>query len=81
LLAKLVPIFEDRGCSVVSAADRCGRNLGFLDRKIQRLLKNNFILAWKYINYLFILKTALNNLRNVHYLLEDIVRVNIGSYV
>jgi hypothetical protein len=29
--AKLVPTFADRGCSVVSATDPHGRNLGFLD--------------------------------------------------
>jgi CBS-domain-containing membrane protein len=30
--AKLVPIFEDRGCHVVSVTDSYGRILGFLDR-------------------------------------------------
>jgi hypothetical protein len=32
LLSKLVPTFADRGCHVVSAADRYGRILGFLNR-------------------------------------------------
>jgi hypothetical protein len=31
LVVKLVPIFADRGCCVVSATDPHGRNLGFLD--------------------------------------------------
>jgi hypothetical protein len=34
LSAKLVPIFADRGCLVVSAADSHGRILGFLYRII-----------------------------------------------
>jgi hypothetical protein len=32
LSAKLVPIFADRGCHVVSVTDPYGRILGFLDR-------------------------------------------------
>jgi hypothetical protein len=32
LLAKLVPIFADRGCQVVSVTDPYGHILGFLDR-------------------------------------------------
>jgi hypothetical protein len=32
LSAKLVPIFADRRCHVVSVTDPYGRNLGFLDR-------------------------------------------------
>jgi hypothetical protein len=32
LSPKLVPIFADRGCHVVSVADPYGRSLGFLDR-------------------------------------------------
>jgi hypothetical protein len=32
LPAKLVLIFADRGCHVVSVTDPYGRNLGFLDR-------------------------------------------------
>jgi hypothetical protein len=32
--AKLVPIFADRGCRVVSAVDPYGRFLGFLDQFI-----------------------------------------------
>jgi hypothetical protein len=32
LSAKLVPIFADRGCSVVSATDPYGGILGFLDQ-------------------------------------------------
>jgi hypothetical protein len=32
LSAKLVPIFADRGCHVISVADPYGRILGFLDR-------------------------------------------------
>jgi hypothetical protein len=32
LYEKLVPIFADRGCHVVSVTNPYGRNLGFLDR-------------------------------------------------
>jgi hypothetical protein len=32
LLGEVVPTFADRGCCVVSATDRPGRILGFLDR-------------------------------------------------
>jgi hypothetical protein len=32
LSAKIVPIFADRGCHVVSMTDPYGRILGFLDR-------------------------------------------------
>jgi hypothetical protein len=32
LSAKLVPIFADRGCHVVSVTDPYGRSLGFIDR-------------------------------------------------
>jgi hypothetical protein len=35
LLAKLVQIFADRGCHVVSATDPYGRILEFLDRHIK----------------------------------------------
>jgi hypothetical protein len=35
---KLVPTFEDRGCSMVSATDPHGRNLGFIDRVETRSL-------------------------------------------
>jgi hypothetical protein len=38
--AKLVSIFADRGCRVVSAADPDGSILGFLDRAWQDF-KNN----------------------------------------
>jgi hypothetical protein len=34
LSAKKVPTFADRGCHVVSVADPCGRNLGFLYRSL-----------------------------------------------
>jgi hypothetical protein len=41
LSAKLMPIFEDRGCHVVSVTDPYGRILGFLDRRLDDRPVNN----------------------------------------
>jgi hypothetical protein len=44
LSAKSVPTFVDRGCHVVRVMDPYGRNLSFLDRKLQNSVKKYALL-------------------------------------